>query len=325
MVLKGTSRKIFVSSTVYDLLDVRAEVEHLLRDMRLVPVLSGSSTSGFQPLPDRNSIETCLANLRQCDAMIVILSQRYGPSLEPAGFSDVSATHLEYTEAKSLGIPIHMYVRDRLEADFCISKKNKESDVELTWVARQDRKLFALLGEHRQLAHGTSGSNWFDTFRDSVELKTLIKRDLGLIASRNELETLIAENLVPIMAVNVNVAPPQSGEMLIKITIRNVGTVPAYRLSWDFSGNHNQGDEIPVLAPQQETYQGFVYGYDGQPWNDEMTMTYYTPQGHHIRDEYTVGTRRASATVFASGATCRSKTYCVASGDVRPYVIAEET
>lgn len=323
---KGTIRKVFVSSTVYDLLDVRAEVEQLLRDMRLVPVLSGSATSGFQPLPDRNSIETCLANLRQCDAMIVILCQRYGGSLEPAGFPDVSATHLEYMEAKSASIPIHMYVRDRLEADFCISKKNRKNDVELTWVREQkDRRLFELLREHRELTHGKPGSNWFDTFRDSVELKTLIKRDLGAVALRNELETLISENRVPIMAVSVEAPPPQSGEMLIKITIRNVGTVPAYRLSWGFSGVQDQGGEIPVLAPQQETYQGFVYGYDGLPWNDKMTMTYYTPQGHHIRDEYTVGTRRVGATVFASGATCHSKTYYVATGDVRPFVIAEDT
>ena len=115
--------KVFISSTVYDLLDIRAEVEQLLRDMRLVPVLSGSATSGFQPLADQNSIETCLANLRQCDAMIIILCQRYGPSLAPAGFPDLSATHLEYREAKNLGKPIHMYVRDRLEGDYGIVRR----------------------------------------------------------------------------------------------------------------------------------------------------------------------------------------------------------
>ena len=50
--------KVFISSTVFDLLDARAEVERLLREMRLVPVVSGIATSGFQPLPDQNSIET---------------------------------------------------------------------------------------------------------------------------------------------------------------------------------------------------------------------------------------------------------------------------
>jgi len=285
MIKKGTPQKVFISSTVYDLLDVRAELENMLRDMRFVPVLSGSASSGFQPFTDRNSIETCLANLRQCHAMIVILCQRYGPSLEPAGFPDLSATHLEYREAKNLGIPIHLYVRDRLEADYCIFKKNRKGDVRLTWVREeQDRKVFELLNEHRKLVHGRPESNWFDTFRDSIELKTLLRRDFGPMASRNELEALIMENRVPIMAVDVDVAPPQSGEMMIKIQIRNVGTVPAYRLSWSLDRNHDHGGELSVLAPQQTTYQGIVYGYDGRPWQSNLTMTYYMSQGHRVRD-----------------------------------------
>lgn len=52
--------KVFVSSTIYDLIDARAEVEQLLRELRLIPVMSGSSTSGFQPVQDKHSIESCL-------------------------------------------------------------------------------------------------------------------------------------------------------------------------------------------------------------------------------------------------------------------------
>lgn len=316
--------KIFVSSTVYDLLDVRAEVEQLLRKMRLDPVLSGSVTSGFQPLPDQNSIETCLANLRQCDAVIVILCQRYGPSLKQAGFPDVSATHLEYNEARKLGKPIYMYIRDRLEADFCISKKNQINNIELSWVPEsQDRRLFDLLGEHRKLTNSKQKSNWFDTFRDSVELKSLIKRDLGLIASRNELEALVVENKVPIIGVEVDASQPQCGEMLIRIQLRNVGTVPAYRLSWALEGGKNSDFEIPILAPDQETQQGLVYGYDGHPLQRVMKVSYYTPQGHRVYDEYTIGVRQVSATVLASGANCRSKIYHVSSGDVVPFIIAD--
>jgi hypothetical protein len=302
---------------------VRAEVEQLLRDMRLVPVLSGSATSGFQPLPDRNSIETCLANLRQCDAMIVILCQRYGRSLKLAGFPDMSATHLEYTEAKSANIPIHMYVRDRLEADYCISRKNEAGDVELVWVReQQDRRLFELLREHRTLAQGLPGSNWFDTFRDSVELKTLIKRDFGGIALRNELETLIAENRVPIMALAVKTTLNDTGEIIVKITICNAGTVPAYRLSWVLEDRDENRGEIPVLAPQQETFQTFVIHNGWHSMKCSIAITYYTPQGHRIHDDYSIGTHRLSATLFISGATCQAKTYHVATGGVRPYVIA---
>jgi hypothetical protein len=319
--------KVFVSSTVYDLIDARAEVEHLLREMRLIPVVSGSATSGFQPLTDRNSIETCLANLRQCDAVIVILCQRYGPTLEAAGFPDVSATHLEYNEARSVGKPIHMYVRDRLEADYCIRKKNTKGDVQPLWVREQrDQRLFDLLEEHRKLAKGKPGSNWIDIFRDSLELKTLVKRDFGPIATRNELEALVVENRVPIIAVKVDIDPQMNrslGTITINIRFRNVGTVPAYKFSWSMDSLENEGLEMPVLAPQQETQQSLLYAFDGREWKRDVTMTYYLPQGHCVCDAYTVGIRPMGGGVLASGATCTSKCYRVASGEVRPFVITE--
>lgn len=317
-------QKVFISSTVFDLLDARAEVEKLLHDMRLVPIVSGSATSAFQPLPDQNSIETCLANLRQCDAVIVILSQRYGPSLEPAGFPDLSATHFEYAEAKKLGKPIRMYVRDRLEADYRIHRKNRKNEVQLAWVRDdKDRRLFNLMEEHQKLAKEKRRSNWYDTFQNTVELKALIRRDFGPIALRHDLETLVGENRVPIVAVTVDVMPPQAGKMMIKIVLRNVGTVPAYRLSWSLADLPNGGIETPVLAPGQETYQGVVYGYDRRPWESALSVTYYTPQGHRVFDEYSVGVQHLSSTAFVSGATCRAKVYHVASGHMRPFVIAE--
>ena len=114
------SHRVFISSTCYDLIDLRADLEQELRDMELEPVLSDQSSSEFTVVPAQSSIESCLVNVRNCDTFIVILSQRYGPSLEPAGYPDLSATHLEYREACRVKKSIYMYVRDRLEADYAV-------------------------------------------------------------------------------------------------------------------------------------------------------------------------------------------------------------
>ena len=110
--------KVFISSTCYDLLDLRAEVKEDLRDLGVAVLLSDQKDSEFliPSSADMNSIEACLVNVRQADVMIVILSQRYGPNLGSL-FGDVSATHAEYNEARKLNKPIHFYVRDRLDAD----------------------------------------------------------------------------------------------------------------------------------------------------------------------------------------------------------------
>jgi hypothetical protein len=106
--------RIFISSTCYDLLDLRAEVHTHLAEMGLTPVLSDRPSSDFVVDPRVDSIETCLANVRACDVFVCIVSQRYGTSLKNAGdaYPDLSATHLEWHEARKAGKPIYFYWRD---------------------------------------------------------------------------------------------------------------------------------------------------------------------------------------------------------------------
>lgn len=147
--------RVFVSSTVYDLLDIRAELDQLLRDLGVSPVMSDEKLSEFNVPFDANSIEACLLNIESCDAVIFVLDKRYGPTLGKHGFDDVSATHLEYRHAKRHSKPIFFYVRDRLEADYIIRKKNKEADeLQLSWISAQDHRLLEFLEEHRALREG---------------------------------------------------------------------------------------------------------------------------------------------------------------------------
>src|SRR4051812_27093186 len=96
------NNNIFISSTCYDLIDVRAELERELRDIGLNPLLSDRMTSDFELQPDKNSIETCLVNVAKSAAVIIILNQRYGGLLSPFGYGDISATHMEYNKAMEL-------------------------------------------------------------------------------------------------------------------------------------------------------------------------------------------------------------------------------
>lgn len=49
--------RVFVSSTVYDLLDIRKEVGEFISELGLVPVLSDESTSDFRVDLDRDSLK----------------------------------------------------------------------------------------------------------------------------------------------------------------------------------------------------------------------------------------------------------------------------
>ena len=110
--------RVFISSTCYDLIDLRAELEVFFREAAVTPILSDRPSSEFETAPNQSSIEACLSNVRNCDVFLIILSNRYGRHLQQAGYDGISATHLEYCEAVKSGKPIRMYVRDRLDGEY---------------------------------------------------------------------------------------------------------------------------------------------------------------------------------------------------------------
>src|SRR4051794_39883625 len=93
--------KVFVSSTCHDLIDLRSEVKVMLEEIGFDALLSESDLDSAFVVSgdiDKNSIQECLDNVNSCDCLLLILSQRYGPTLGKYGYADVSATHLEYRE-----------------------------------------------------------------------------------------------------------------------------------------------------------------------------------------------------------------------------------
>lgn len=98
--MSSDGNKVFVGSTCYDLVDVRAELYEMLREQGFSPMLSDISGSDFDVPGTINSIETNLVNVRVCDVFWLLVDRRYGPRLSGAMFGHISATHLEYEEAK---------------------------------------------------------------------------------------------------------------------------------------------------------------------------------------------------------------------------------
>lgn len=244
---------VFVSSTIYDLLDIRAEIYTLLKALGISPVMSDEKLSEFNLKFDANSIETCLVNVERSDAVIVTLSQRYGPRLGKYGFEDISATHLEYRRAKELKKPIYFYVRDRLEAEYCAWKKNKrKDDFKRVWV--EDAGLFAFLEEHRQLR--AKENNWFSIFTNSLDLKDAIRRNFEPRIRPQMVIDAIGQNRFPLFAVHQDMDWMPTGaipSLKITVTITNVGGSPAFNFSPRWSDESTKVDPVSILAPNQHT------------------------------------------------------------------------
>src|SRR4051812_19252892 len=71
---------IFISSTDYNLMDLRAELDQHLRSLGYHPILS--SSEGFHDsTPSLEPWESCLPTLESCFVVVLVIDGRYGQPL----------------------------------------------------------------------------------------------------------------------------------------------------------------------------------------------------------------------------------------------------
>lgn len=105
----GTSPSVFVSSTCFDLAQIRQDLKGFFENLGLTPILS--EFGAFPIDPDANAISNCLSNIRaNADILVLIIGGRYGSTTSQGK----SVTNLEYYEAKAKGIPIYVFVQKSL-------------------------------------------------------------------------------------------------------------------------------------------------------------------------------------------------------------------
>lgn len=299
--------RVFVSSTCYDLLDARAEVERCLRDLGLTPLLSDRPSSEFEVLPDVNSIETCLANVRGADAVVCLLSQRYGPSLKSAGYDDVSATYLEWREARACRKPLFLYARDRLMGEHAAWKRSAPG-FKPAWV--KDVALFEFLDEHTRLVAAEPGSNWAWPFRDSVELAGRLAVDFKAASNRAILARWIAEGRLPLVRPRLRqrVGPGGGQTATFDVCFPAIGSAPAFDLkvrTASASEWTRLGDATPGTEPQ--TKLGYTTAVAAKMFEGEFSAQYSTDFGAVIEDTYALAYDETKVPPDAGHATLKRR------------------
>lgn len=105
---------VFLSCTCYDLGDLRAELAAFLRGQDFDVRVSEDVSSSFRVDPTDNSIEICLANVRESDVVVCVIDRRYGGIINAGDYKGMSATEAEVRFARSLSPPkpVLFFVRD---------------------------------------------------------------------------------------------------------------------------------------------------------------------------------------------------------------------
>ncbi len=119
----GYKPAIFVSSTCYDLGQVRLNIKALIESLGLTPVLSEHAS--FPVNVSSDTISNCIENVKnKADILILIVGGRYGYQTA----NGKSVTNLEYLEAKKKGIPIFVFIDNKILNIIPLWEKNPTSD-----------------------------------------------------------------------------------------------------------------------------------------------------------------------------------------------------
>jgi hypothetical protein len=115
--------KVFLSSTCYDLKQIRSDLFDFQISYGFTPIQS--EYPNFPIDPDKNTIENCIENVKNnTDIFILVIGNRYGAQID----SGKSITNTEYNYAKEVGIPIYVFIYKPILTVLPIWNKNKNSD-----------------------------------------------------------------------------------------------------------------------------------------------------------------------------------------------------
>ncbi|MGD0037711.1 MAG: DUF4062 domain-containing protein [Bacteroidota bacterium] len=127
--MQRKAASIMVSSTFYDLRQIRADLaKFIIDDLGYVPLLS--EMNSFPIDPNSDTVENCKKRVEnEADILVLIIGGRYGYIDSK---SAKSITNLEYLTAHLKGIPIFAFVQKDVLALLPIWKSNKTADFSAT-------------------------------------------------------------------------------------------------------------------------------------------------------------------------------------------------
>jgi Domain of unknown function (DUF4062) len=164
----GYPPSVFVSSTCYDLAQVRSDLRRFVEGLGYEAVISESPA--FPVNAQLGPVENCINAVRErTDLFVLIVGARYGTQREDGR----SVTNLEYLEAKKRELPIYVFVRNEILHNLPVWKANPHADFSQVV---DSTKLFAFVEGLR----GEAG-HWVYSFEDVSDIVETVRHQWALL------------------------------------------------------------------------------------------------------------------------------------------------
>lgn len=116
--------KVFISSTCFDLGEIRDQLQKFVRSFGFEPILSEYGDIFYHP--DLHTHESCVYEVANCQLFVLIIGGRFGGTYKSD--PSKSITNAEYEAARRHKLPVFAYVKSGVMASHHVYKQNKDND-----------------------------------------------------------------------------------------------------------------------------------------------------------------------------------------------------
>lgn len=166
--------KVFISSTCFDLKELRDSLSRFVKSFGFEPVLSEHGDVFYHP--DLHTHEACVHEVSNCQMFILLIGGRFGGTY--IHDKEKSITNAEYTAAKDLGIPIFTYIKKSVLDNHHLFQANRKKsflkDLDFPAVEKQEDAIhiFNFIDQVRK----APTNNAFDGFETSLDVESHLRK-----------------------------------------------------------------------------------------------------------------------------------------------------
>jgi len=133
--------RVFISSTFYDLKNVRADLDRFIKEQGYEPILNEHGNIPYGN--DKKLEEYCYKEIEICDIFISIIGGKFGSESFNKKYS---ISQQELKAAIALNKPIYIFIEKNVLAEFKTFEKNKNNE-QIKYASVDDKRIYQFIDE----------------------------------------------------------------------------------------------------------------------------------------------------------------------------------
>lgn len=166
--------KVFVSSTCFDLKEVRDSISRFIKSFGFEPILSEHGDVFYHP--DLHTHDACIHEVSNCQLFILIIGGRFGGTYDFD--KEKSITNAEYDAARESNIPVFAYIKKGVFDNHHTFQANKNKpfikEMDFPHIEKQENavNIFDFIDQVRK----SKTNNAFETFETANEIESHLRK-----------------------------------------------------------------------------------------------------------------------------------------------------